>query len=234
MSGHARAPTPGAPYPAWNVLPWDSAVPRRPRLPVERGRRPVLEGRRRRGPRDADVKVAHRDAPAATSSSTRATLRAAGRPRSSATHVGAEMDPSHLFWQGIDPVEAVAAPRRRWSSNAAAKDTRINEAATRQRRARRPVRPGRRGRPRRPALGGGYTLSRWPESSSWDFVAVGRGHDVGWWTRFLAALERGRPRHGRQHRARGPGARPARGPAFAAETCSRRPGGPLRPDPPAC
>ena len=24
-----------------------------------------------------------------------------------ATHVGAELDPSHLFWQGIDPVEAV-------------------------------------------------------------------------------------------------------------------------------
>src|SRR5689334_23750066 len=24
-----------------------------------------------------------------------------------ATHVGAEMDPSHLFWQGIDPVLAV-------------------------------------------------------------------------------------------------------------------------------
>ena len=23
------------------------------------------------------------------------------------THVGAEMDPSHLFWQGIDPVYAV-------------------------------------------------------------------------------------------------------------------------------
>ena len=53
-----------------------------------------------------------------------------------ATHVGAEMDPSHLFWQGIDPVEAVNS------------------------------------------LGG----SRWPENSSWDLVAVGRGHDVAWWT----------------------------------------------------
>jgi sugar phosphate isomerase/epimerase len=31
-------------------------------------------------------------------------------------------------------------------------------------------------------------LSRWPENSSWDFVAVGRGHDVAWWADFLAAL----------------------------------------------
>jgi len=38
------------------------------------------------------------------------------------------MDPSHLFWQGIDPVMAV----RHLGGlvyNAAAKDTRINEAA---------------------------------------------------------------------------------------------------------
>ena len=43
-----------------------------------------------------------------------------------ATHVGAEMDPSHLFWQGIDPVAAI----RRLGGlvyHAAAKDTRINE-----------------------------------------------------------------------------------------------------------
>jgi sugar phosphate isomerase/epimerase len=31
-------------------------------------------------------------------------------------------------------------------------------------------------------------MSRWPENSSWDFVAVGRGHDVDFWREFLAAL----------------------------------------------
>ena len=45
-----------------------------------------------------------------------------------ATHVGAEMDPSHLFWQGIDPVLAVA-DLGDLVYIAAAKDTRINEAA---------------------------------------------------------------------------------------------------------
>jgi sugar phosphate isomerase/epimerase len=39
------------------------------------------------------------------------------------------------------------------------------------------------------SLGGRYTLSRWPQESSWDFVAVGRGHDLDFWTRFLAALQ---------------------------------------------
>ncbi len=46
--------------------------------------------------------------------------------RTGATNVGAEMDPSHLFWQGIDPVAAID-----WLGplvvHAAAKDTRINE-----------------------------------------------------------------------------------------------------------
>ena len=43
-----------------------------------------------------------------------------------ATHVGAEMDPSHLFWQGIDPVAAIEHLGD-LVYHAAAKDTRINE-----------------------------------------------------------------------------------------------------------
>jgi len=106
-----------------------------------------------------------------------------------ATHVGAEMDPSHLFWQGIDPVTAL----ERLGGlvyNAAAKDTRINEAAKVN-----GVLDDRFGRvapddPGAVSLGGRYTLSRWPERSSWDFVAVGRGHDVDFWTGFLQALRK--------------------------------------------
>jgi sugar phosphate isomerase/epimerase len=99
------------------------------------------------------------------------------------------MDPSHLFWQGIDPVAAL----ERLGGlvyNAAAKDTRINEAARVN-----GVLDDRFGRvapddPGALSLGGRYTLSRWPEGSSWDFVAVGRGHDVDFWTGFLRALQR--------------------------------------------
>ena len=108
--------------------------------------------------------------------------------QTNATHVGAEMDPSHLFWQGIDPVAAVQHLGD-LVFHAAAKDTRINADNVRihgvldDRFGRvRPDEPGALG------LGGSYTLSRWPEQSSWDFVAVGRGHDTAFWTEFLRAL----------------------------------------------
>jgi sugar phosphate isomerase/epimerase len=106
-----------------------------------------------------------------------------------ATHVGAEMDPSHLFWQGIDPVAALDRLGG-LVYNAAAKDTRINAAAKVN-----GVLDDRFGRvrpddPGAVSLGGRYTLSRWPENSSWDFVAVGRGHDVAFWREFLRVLQR--------------------------------------------
>jgi sugar phosphate isomerase/epimerase len=37
-------------------------------------------------------------------------------------------------------------------------------------------------------LGGRNTLNRWPEDPSWQFVAVGRGHDQRFWAAFLGAL----------------------------------------------
>jgi sugar phosphate isomerase/epimerase len=103
--------------------------------------------------------------------------------------VGAEMDPSHLFWQGIDPVLATEHLGG-LVYNAAAKDTRINPAATLN--GVLDDRHGRVGRdePGAISLGGRYTLSRWPENASWDFVAVGRGHDLAWWRDFLGALEK--------------------------------------------
>jgi sugar phosphate isomerase/epimerase len=103
-----------------------------------------------------------------------------------ATHVGAEMDPSHLFWQGIDPV---AATRTLGDLvfHAAAKDTRINPACAvngvlddRFRR----LRPDE----ERTNIGGRYFVNEWPQNSSWDFVSVGKGHDVTFWSDFLAAL----------------------------------------------
>ena len=97
------------------------------------------------------------------------------------------MDPSHLVWQGIDPVLAVK-DLGSLVVVAAAKDTRINEAAKVN-----GVLDDRftriaEGEPGYLPLGGGTTLSGWPSNSSWDFVAVGRGHEVSWWTEFLRAL----------------------------------------------
>ena len=71
---------------------------------MARGRHAVLAGRPGAGS-DADVKVCIEMHPHNIVFNPGTLARLA--ERISATHVGAEMDPSHLFWQGIDPVAAV-------------------------------------------------------------------------------------------------------------------------------
>jgi hypothetical protein len=101
-----------------------------------------------------------------------------------ATHVGAEMDPSHLFWQGIDPTEAVRSMGE-LVYNAAAKDTRINPLSKVNGNLDDAFSWVREGEAGFLGLGGPHTLSGWPTPSSWD---LGRGHDVDWWAGFLEAL----------------------------------------------
>jgi sugar phosphate isomerase/epimerase len=107
--------------------------------------------------------------------------------RTGAKNVGAEMDPSHLFWQGMDPIAAVEYLGD-LVVHAAAKDVRINSEYARiygvlDERFRRlapeenPV-----------GLGGHEFVNEWPADGAWDFVALGRGHDVDFWTRFVNAL----------------------------------------------
>jgi len=107
--------------------------------------------------------------------------------RTGATNVGAEMDPSHLFWQGIDPVAAVEYLGDR-VVHAAAKDVRINSEYAR-------IygvldEPFRRLAPEENpvSLGGHEFVNEWPADSAWNFVALGLGHDVDFWTRFVNAL----------------------------------------------
>jgi sugar phosphate isomerase/epimerase len=112
-------------------------------------------------------------------------------PDGDVTHVGAELDPSHLFWQHIDPIRAVEELGD-LVFFAAAKDTLIHETA-----AVNGVLDDRfewipaEEQPLR--LGGRYTVTRWPAVPGWSFVAVGRGHDVDFWTRFLTALHKVNP-----------------------------------------
>jgi sugar phosphate isomerase/epimerase len=107
--------------------------------------------------------------------------------RTAASHIGAEMDPSHLFWQGIDPLAAVERLGAR-VFNAGAKDTLIHESN----RAVVGVLDDRYRLPgpteERIGLGGRYVLARRVGDPPWEFAAVGRGHDIEWWARFLAAL----------------------------------------------
>ena len=126
-----------------------------------------------------------------------------------ATHVGAEMDPSHLFWQGIDPVLATEHLGG-LVYNAAAKDTRINEAA-KLNGARRPLR---RVAPDAPTPC--PSAAPTPEPLAGELLLGLRGRRPRPRRRLLdrvpARPAQDRPRHGRQHRARRPGARPTGGP----------------------
>jgi len=185
MSGLPAA-HPGGSSPSWTVLPWDSVYLDAQDYQWKEVVIPFWKEIQARA-RDADVKVCVEMHPHNVVYNPATMERLATEVN--ATHVGAEMDPSHLFWQGIDPIAALDRLDG-LVYNAAAKDTRINPAAKvngvlDDRFGR--VQPG---DPDAVSLGGRYTLSRWPENSSWDFVAVGRGHDVAFWREFLRALGR--------------------------------------------
>ncbi|MGR7027659.1 sugar phosphate isomerase/epimerase family protein [Geodermatophilus sp. URMC 62] len=107
--------------------------------------------------------------------------------RTGAQHVGVELDASHLFWQQMDPI-SVTRKLGPLVYQAAAKDVRINEDnvalyGVLDNRFRRlaPDEP-------RVNLGGDEWANEWPKDSAWDFVALGKGHDVGFWTEWLRAL----------------------------------------------
>ncbi|SJM55390.1 sugar phosphate isomerase/epimerase [Gulosibacter sp. 10] len=135
--------------------------------------------------RDHDVKVAlelHPHNVAFNPANFRELIERAG-----ATNVGVELDASHLFWQQMDPV-AVVRELGELVVHAAAKDVRVNKEHAaiygvldnrfRRLGADEP----------RTGLGGDEYANEWPKESAWDFVALGRGHDVEYWTEFLRAL----------------------------------------------
>jgi sugar phosphate isomerase/epimerase len=104
-----------------------------------------------------------------------------------AGNIGAEMDPSHLMWQGMDVVASI-----RWLGplvfHAAAKDAMITPGV-----AIRGVLDTSFERvpadaPGKVPTGIGYWCTAWPQDPAWRFVAVGVGHDVEYWAEFLRAL----------------------------------------------
>jgi sugar phosphate isomerase/epimerase len=83
--------------------------------------------------------------------------------------VGANFDPSHLFWMGADPLAAVAALGEA-IYHVHAKDTRINQAVA--------------------AVHGliDVTPNERVTERAWSYVTLGDGHDAAWWRAFCMAL----------------------------------------------
>jgi sugar phosphate isomerase/epimerase len=85
--------------------------------------------------------------------------------------VGANFDPSHLFWQGIDPVEAVKVLGRAGTLfHVHAKDVYVDPTNTR--------------------VNGVLDTKSYDRvlDRSWTFRTVGYGHGEGWWRELLSAL----------------------------------------------
>lgn len=85
-------------------------------------------------------------------------------------NVGANLDPSHLFWQGMDPLAVVRALGPGAIFHAHAKDTRLD--------------------PREVAVNGVLDTrsTALVAERAWSFRTVGYGHDAGWWRDFISAL----------------------------------------------
>ena len=180
MSGLPGA-EPGATRPNWGVNPWNTGV-----LDiVEHGWREAIPfWKRITGlAEDHGVKIAIEMHPHNLVFNAPTMIRLAEQVGSPA--IGAELDPSHLFWQQMDPI-AVVRHLGGLVFHAAAKDVRINEfariAGVLDDRFSAPPEAD------RVPIGGPDALSVWPAESAWDFVALGRGHDADFWADFLAAL----------------------------------------------
>jgi len=85
--------------------------------------------------------------------------------------IGANFDPSHLWWQGIDPIAAVRELGREGAMvHCHAKDTRID--------------------PSNSSRNGNLDTKSYGDipARSWVFRSVGYGHTLGWWKDFVSNL----------------------------------------------
>lgn len=84
-------------------------------------------------------------------------------------NLGVNLDPSHLFWQSMDPLAVIGRLGSR-IKHCHAKDTAFSPAIL---------------------AVNGVLDNRWPgppEEMPWNFTTVGRGHGVQWWSAFVRAL----------------------------------------------
>jgi sugar phosphate isomerase/epimerase len=192
MSGLPAA-EPGGTRPSWTVIPWDSVYKETLDYQWDEVAVPFWrEIQQLAAAHGVRVAIEMHPHNLVFNPATLKRLVERTTPEGGVTQVGAEMDPSHLFWQHIDPIRAVE-DLGELVFFAAAKDTLIHETA-----AVNGVLDDRfewiPAEEHPLGLGGRYTVTRWPAVPGWSFVAVGRGHDVDFWARFLAALHKVNPK----------------------------------------
>ena len=87
------------------------------------------------------------------------------------THLGANLDPSHLFYQGMDPHLVIKTLGKDFVFHVHAKDTRVDPYET--------------------ALTGGLDVRPMEHvhERAWSYRTLGFGHDELWWRQFVSALQ---------------------------------------------
>ena len=103
------------------------------------------------------------------------------------TNIGVNLDPSHLFWQQMEPIDCIERLGAH-ITHVHAKDTAVLPGAAVRGVLDTVFDPVPEDPAQRTPTGIGHWCSTWPEDPAWRFVALGEGHDVDYWTRFLAAL----------------------------------------------
>jgi sugar phosphate isomerase/epimerase len=85
-------------------------------------------------------------------------------------NLGANFDPSHLFWQGMEPIECIKAIGGKAIFHVHAKDSRVD--------------------PRNAAINGVNDTKHYGDelNRSWVFRTCGYGHPIEWWKDFFSTL----------------------------------------------
>jgi sugar phosphate isomerase/epimerase len=156
----------GGTFPNWITCNWQSEFPKLLERQWTEEVEPFWE-KAARTIRDRGVRIAIEMHPGQIVYNTRTLLRLR---QIVGTLLGANFDPSHLFWQGMDPMAVIRALGKGAIFHVHAKDTKIN--------------------PHEMALNGGLEtrLSGQIGERSWDFRTVGYGHGEEWWRDFLSAV----------------------------------------------
>ena len=186
------APTPTERWPSWTVIPWDSVYKETLDYQWDEVAVPVLEGDpAARGGDDVKVVIEMHPRnlvfnPATFKRLVDRTTPEGGTPRRRGDGPQPPVLAAHRPDHGVEDLGPLVLLRRGEGHpghtetavmNGVRRPVRVDPAEEN------PVGPG-----------GHYTVTQaGPRSPGWSFVAVGRGHDVDFWTRFLTAITRWTP-----------------------------------------
>jgi sugar phosphate isomerase/epimerase len=165
MSGCPGDPS-GGPYPNWVAHPWQAEFAELHNWQWNEVLTPFWKKVGQLAA-DSGVKIAIEMHPGQAVYNTRTLLRLR---EIAGPSVGANFDPSHLFYQGMDPILVIRTLGEKFIFHVHAKDTRVDPYET--------------------ALTGGIDmrLMHLVTERAWAYRTLGFGHGEAWWREFVSAL----------------------------------------------